>query len=137
MGFKVGVIPVGIMGHTKMHEDMPILIREDLYEKEKDLVGELMVRASSSLSANAIMLANRDVSRLEPELADWFFGEKNIARFTGTDTELTSVMDELREKKILFSATYDETGPAVVALHPIVQSSFLELEHDLEHIEHD
>lgn len=128
LGIKIGVAPLGILGKMKAEEKMPIVIRSDIRGTGAEELAGMLVKASTSVASRAFMLAGGNARQVEPEVADWFFGEKEMTLFFGDTTQMQALLAELGKLKAVHAVYSDESGPAVIAMSPAVQCSALELE---------
>jgi len=134
LGIKVGVLPIGIFGHHKLETQMPIIIRRDIYAGKSEKLGDMMVKSSTSVISQSIMLAGNDINKTEPEALDWFFGAKDTQIFTAMSSQMEKLISDLKRLRVAHSILSDEVGVAIIATSPVVHGPTLELEYDLKQL---
>lgn len=137
LGIKYGVLDYGIVGHPKrFHEPLDIVIREDIANTKKSttLVKESL-NLGMSIVEQALVSANGIVGKLEPELHDWLFGEKNVVLHTCTKKTITKLAQEAKEIGYPTASRTDEQGLSILALSPAVYINDLQYSTELKTFE--
>ena len=136
VGVVVVAIPGITMGRFSKRQSMAIIIRRNLTAKQNNLQLALMVAKSShGVMQKAINMVHGNISKLEPEIADWFFGERNIVFYSGEAPQFQKIENELTSLGIIHASIEDENGAGVMAISPAVSSSSVEFHWGLEPIE--
>jgi hypothetical protein len=135
LGIKIGVMPIGIMGEQKLQEQMPIIARKDIVADSGTQFTNLVTHASLSTLTRALDQVKGDARSLEPEMGDWFYGEKTLKYYEATEAQISSIVAELEKVHVIHALATDEHGPAVLAMSPAVNSVYPEAHWDLKPIE--
>lgn len=137
LGLKYGVLDFGIFGEpSKFHEPLDIIIRENSeYARTSTLLLQESVRLGMTVVEQGLLHAHGDVTKLEPELHDWLFGEKNTTFYTCSQETIQKIIAEMQEIKSPIACTYDEHGPAVLAISPTMYVNDLHYASELQIVE--
>jgi hypothetical protein len=123
----VGVVVVAIPGITmgKFHrkKNMSILVRSDLLSAPTVHLADECTRTSFDVFQRAVLLARGDMKKLEPEIADWFWGGREFAFYEGSGAELAHIRNELVRLGIPHSASEENGMITALAISPIVPRS--------------
>jgi hypothetical protein len=116
-------IPGPTMGIIKKRYNMNFLVtdfnkicKEDLVKKGLD--------ASFSIVASNIKKKKGDANRLEPELYDWLFGDREISFYQASADKLEEVKSELVESGLSFAEMKNEDRFIGLALSPVVDREY-------------
>jgi hypothetical protein len=136
LGIKIGVLPIGLMGRMKIEEKMPIIARSDFLSGTTSVVlAKEAVRTSAGVLEQVFRAAYGQTRLIEPEISEWFTGERE-AIFYAADTEnIRAFLAELRRLFVAHSFIEDENGVALLAVNPSINFSSLELQWDMKELE--
>ncbi|MBI2120328.1 MAG: hypothetical protein HYT94_01750 [Parcubacteria group bacterium] len=127
LGLKIGVLPIGLMGHMKIEEKMPIIARNDFLSRTDAVtLSKEAVWAGAGVLEQAFRAADGQARLLEPEISDWFTGEREAIFYTADAKSIREFLEELERLSIAYSAVEDENGPALLAVNPSINFSSLE-----------
>ena len=120
------IIPGITMGRFKKKETMTIIIERNIARKNKKTMGlpQMVSRASLGVMRQALNHASRDTGNIEPEIADWFYGERKLMLYKTSEEELLKIKKELNELGVIYSLVKREGNPAVLAVSPAVDSAW-------------
>ncbi len=120
LGLKYGILDYGIWGQPlKKETPIHILIQNSVYsESNNALVATQCVFLANRLLEQALLTADGNAYRLEPEMHDWLFGEKHIVLHTGTSHTLQSVANEAKRFAVPIATIENDATVAYVALSP-------------------
>lgn len=124
----VGVVQVAIPGITlgkiKRRRKVLLFVRPDVAERKDFEMSRRVSEATLGLLAGALEEAGGNVYELEPEVGDWFFGERETAFFAADEKELVRIGKELEELDVLHFTTEENGRDAVLAVSPAVNSAY-------------
>lgn len=136
LGIKIGVLPIGLMGHMKTEEKMPIIARSDFLSRTASIVlAKEAVRTSAGVLEQAFRAAYGQTRLIEPETSDWFTGERESIFYTADAKHIRAFMAELRRLSVSHSFVEDEDGVVLLAVNPSINFSSLELQWDMKEVE--
>jgi len=116
-------IPGITLGYWDKKERMLIIVRRDLADNATFDVSRSVTQASIGVLQRAFEMAGGDARKLEPEIADWFFGERGITFCAADPAELSHIVYEVQSLDIIHSVMEKEAKPAVVAISPVINRS--------------
>jgi peptidyl-tRNA hydrolase len=135
----VGIVGLAIPGITlgiiKKKMKMSIIINRDIKNFTKTELTEKVTQASHGILSQALVTAGGEVGKLEPEVADWFFGEKKIVFYKAQTKEVEKIEKELKNLEIIHQKEKIGDETAVLAISPVVNSFFQESFWEIEKIE--
>lgn len=137
LGLKVGILPVGLMGQTKMDETMPIILSEQkLGSKSLMERCDAAVKASNTVLSHAYLSSARKLGDVDPALFEWFLSTKKETRFfTGRVSRIERLVSDLKRLGIAHALEREGSEPLMLAMSPIVHTGTLELFYDLTPVE--
>lgn len=136
LGIKIGVLPIGLMGHMKTEEKMPIIARSDFLSRTASIVlAKEAVRTSAGVLEQAFRAAYGQTRLIEPETSDWFTGDREAIFYTANARSIRAFLVELRRLSVAYSFVEDENGIALLAVNPSINFSSLELQWDMKEVE--
>jgi len=119
----IGIVGVAIPGITlglvKRRRPMSVIIRQDIKEKSGIEFAKRLAYITNELVAKA-SIAGNDNFGLDPDIADWFYHEKDIVLFAAGRNKLDSIPEELASLGIIHSVIEDDRGLALMAVSPAV-----------------
>ena len=126
----LGIVGVAIIGPTlglikRKERDRMHVVITDTYTQDSKKVAEAVQHASLNLLAHELQKVHGEAYRLEPELADWFFGEKETVMYTASKNALQKIADELCEEHIPHAMYKKDSTLLSIALTPSVNSQIL------------
>lgn len=129
----VGALAVAIPGITlgkfPSKKRMSVLIAKHIVDSKK--IAQLSVEAASGILAQQFK-KNPNLDQLEPDVADWFYGERTIKLFSADHEKFTQVMNDLKELSIFHEVLKDDNGIVALAISPAINNYFGEYYWDLE-----
>jgi hypothetical protein len=120
LGLKAGIINYGIFGHpSKRNEPIDIIVREDIAQNitPRELA-QISVTLTSSVVEKGLISASGNSKLLEPELADWLFGEKNVVLHKGALQTILNIKDVLFKVDAPYVFRADKKGVTYLAINP-------------------
>lgn len=130
LGITLGVLPVGIFGHDKPGKKVTVISAQSMTDTGTIIRGG--VRSSLNVLERSIQNAGGDLAKVDPDMSDWFFGEKNLEFFKATKDTILSMQQELSHLDIPHALIQDEHGPLMIAISPAINPETLTLDWDLE-----
>lgn len=135
IGFVGVAIPGPTLGYIKKRKKMPIITRHNLFTSSNVELVRNASKASHDVLAQAFTQAGDDMSDLEPDVGDWFFGERELSFYATDAKTLSHINEELSEFNILHTHVADEKGISLVAVSPVVNSDYQRAQWHLEVLE--
>lgn len=136
LGIKIGVLPIGLMGHMKTEEKIPIIARSDFLSRTATVtLAKEAVRTSAGVLEQAFRAAYGQMRLIEPEINDWFTGEREAIFYTADARSIRAFLAELRRLSVAHSFVEDENGIALLAVNPSINFSSLELQWNVKQVE--
>lgn len=133
LGVKIGVLPIGLMGHMKIEEKMPLIARSDFFSRTAPVVlAKEAVRTSAGVIEQVLRAAYGQMRLIEPEVSDWLTGEREAIFYTADPKNIRAFIAELRRLFIAHSCVEDENGVALLAVNPSINLSSLELQWNMK-----
>lgn len=132
IGITIGIIPGLTLGNIRRKVTMKIIIRCDLAERTDCNVMHMVNKASCGIVERAIRTARGHAGKLEPEVSDWLFGDKEMSFYSADEKTLHKVGKELSRLDIPHIEVEDGGGMAVLAVSPAVNSEYIEASWKLE-----
>ncbi len=129
IGIAVGIIPGFTLGNIKRNTELGIIIQEDFQLGETQL--KKILSSSMELMSEAFSLSQNDVKKLEPEIYEWFFGERQIKIFKGNAKTIEDIEIELIKLSVPFKTILEEQKLKGLIISPTVNLSILSSSHDL------
>jgi hypothetical protein len=91
--------------------------------------------ASLGIVLEALIRAGGNTKKFEPEVADWFFGERAIEVYTTNELTLRTIKKELAELSAVHYILEKKEQVVAVAISPVVNSLVQEIYWDIEQLE--
>ncbi len=122
LGIEIGVLPIGIMGKMKRkHHPIDILINtKKLQALSKADIAKTSVALTGEIVQKGLIRAKGNANLLEPELGDWFFGEKTVVLYGADKNTLTLIHDTLIKANAPISLQRDTNGISAIAIPPTI-----------------
>lgn len=134
VGFAAIAIPGITLGLFSAKKKVNMMVRSDILRKVNLKTSRHISRLSLGLLQQSLNTAGGDTGKLDPDTADWFYGDKEIEFFrTGAET-LTVIKDDMKELGVPVALYEDEKGPAIMALSPVVNGVIAERYYQLDKI---
>ena len=132
----IGIVGVAIPGITlgliKRRMEMPIIIRAEAAQNLGLELSQRITQASHDVLKNALVLAGGDMKMIEPELADWFFGEKTLTCYTASREEMERMQTELVSSDLPHGNADLNGELTVLALSPSINLFNLRSDYNIE-----
>jgi hypothetical protein len=137
LGLQYGVLNYGIIGHPKRPlEPLDVVVREDIMQSiNKVTLARHALKLSMGIVEQGLVLAEGVIQKLEPELHNWFFGEKHTVFHTCSAETLTRLVREIKSIHAPLSYTKDCKGPQMLAISPALYVGDLQEARNLHTIE--
>jgi len=132
LGITIGILPIGIMGHDKPGGKVTVISLNTLKERKSLTQGG--TRTSLSLLERSIKEAGGELKKVDPDMSDWFFGEKTIEFFSAERKTIKSLIKELETLDVPHTHISDEHGATTLAISPAINPETLSLDWDIEKI---
>lgn len=127
VGLMVVAIPGITMGKLRRRkESMTFIIREDAAAESKLDMARSITEASHDVLAQAIRAANCDMQKMEPEMADWFFGEKTMSFYEARGQEMARIQKELEQSDSPFAVSGKNGDTHVLAISPAANRVYMQ-----------
>lgn len=123
IGIAIGIIPGFTLGNIKKSTNMSIIVHENFSFEEDEL--KKFVSLSSELVADAISNSSNDIKRLEPDMHDWFFGERKTKIFKADFETLEKIEIELIKLGAPFKTFVNGHKLSGLIISPSVNTSSL------------
>jgi|GEM_PF-3561678 len=119
VGIAATSIPGITLGKIQTKNCMAFLINNDFLKKTNNLnIGYKISQTCLDFFQNELKKANNKIAKIEPETADWFFGEKKISFYAANNFELEKIKKELDDLDIAYSLVTQKNQIALVAISP-------------------
>jgi hypothetical protein len=132
----VGVAATSIPGITLgkiRRRVMNIILNSDFLKNCTKLeLAKKVTSASTGVLSPTLKKAKFSQKMLEPDIAEWIFGDRYVSFFAADEKELKKIKNDLIRSEILHSSTYSKGRPAVIALSPAANSEYVKNAWDLE-----
>lgn len=127
----VGVVGVAIpgitLGYISRRLTMSIIVRQDQAKQNELQLARQVSQVSLHLVSRSLRQAHGKADQIEPELADWFFGEQAMMFYQATAEQLKGIETELRRMDVPYAALNKGETTGVMAISPVVNGSALGL----------
>lgn len=128
----IGIVGMAIIGPTlgivSKKKVMSVVVDKKIAGQKK--TATLVARVTSDLVSSALLESGGEASKLEPDLADWLFGDKEIMLYESGQNDLQEVKKELEDSKALFSITKKDNQIVALAMSPAVNADYLNKQWD-------
>lgn len=128
----VGALAIAIPGITlglfPSKKKMSVLISKNITNNKK--VAQLSVQSSSGLIAKQLK-QNPDISKLEPDTADWFLNERHIKLYSSDYEKFNQIIDDLKELSVAHEIIKENDEIVALAISPAINNYFSENYWDL------
>jgi hypothetical protein len=132
LGITIGALPIGVLGHDKPGKKVTVISHTT--ETNVESLIENGVRSSLTLLERVVHDARGDLRKVDPDMTDWFFGEKKLEFYKASRETIAELERELSSLDIPHATLSDEHGPVSIAVSPAINPETLTLDWDLEGI---
>lgn len=126
IGMILGVVPPIGAGHIKRKKKMSLIVSREA-QKRGRLFAEGASRAMLGILARALDMAGGNSAKLEPEMGEWFYGDREIAFYEANEDALRDIKKELEQTGILHETTEEDGKIAMIAITPSADALYQEL----------
>ena len=127
IGIRIGVIIGFTLGYTKTSRVASLVLNESAKYGEISEITKTSLGAMLSLLEIGLQTANGDSKKLEPDMADWFFGDKEINIYTAKKGVIDEITKELSFSKIPHAIAKNKNNDVLaLAISPIIENSNIE-----------
>ncbi|MEX0931752.1 MAG: hypothetical protein WDZ88_03300 [Candidatus Paceibacterota bacterium] len=129
-----GIVGFAVIGPTlgliqkRKKTPLSIIVREDVLENDHVDHTQIITRISLEVFERALSHAHGSTRMIEPEVRNWFYGDKNLARHCATQKTLRTIQKELHASGIPFAIENDEKGVSHIAISPVANMSGYNIE---------
>jgi hypothetical protein len=134
IGFIIGIIPPIGVGHIKRKHKMSLIVEHET-AKNARLIAESAAKTSLGMLEKALTRAGGNAKKFEPEIADWFFGERAINFYTTSKQTLLTIQKELTELSVVHYALEQDERMIAIAISPVIKSLAQENHWDIKILE--
>jgi hypothetical protein len=134
IGVTVGVIPGVTLGRLVKTVSMGIILNRNLAGKIDYKMINKINQTSHGVLLGALEMSQGNIRKLEPDLADWFFGERNLRFYQASNRKIKNIKEELKSLGAIYSEVEKEGKAAVLAFSPAVNSYQAEVYWELERL---
>jgi hypothetical protein len=122
LGIKYGAVPVGLWGKANFKDEpMAAIVRADVRARLSEVERTKLVhRLTHEIVERGLLMAGGNTSLLEPELADWLFGEKALTLFVAEPRVFANVYGAVAESVVLFAAHVEHDEPMCIVTSPML-----------------
>lgn len=131
IGIVVGVVPPVGLGHLNRKKKMSLIV-ERAVSRDAGLLATCAAEASLGLLLDALVRAKGDTKKFEPEIADWFFGERAVELYVTNEPVLDNIKKELAELSAIYYPIEDGGHMTAIAISPVTNSLLQEIHWDIE-----
>lgn len=124
VGIAATSIPGVTLGRISKKVSMSVIVDKDNPPGTDIELAEKTVALSHQILFSSIESAGGDLRQLEPEVGDWFFGEKETRFYQASRQELERIESEVKGLGIPYAVSGKSEGRPVLALSPVVNSAF-------------
>ncbi len=118
VGITATDIPGLTLGRFKTKVFMTFLINSDLVSDRGIETTEKITQTSLQIFQNAMERANGDIRKIDPDTAEWFFGDKKISFYETKGEEIEKIKREIKELNIPYSEIKEKEETAFLAINP-------------------
>jgi hypothetical protein len=136
LGLILGVEPFGLWGepNTK-HHPVDIIVRDTVVKKiKKTQLAKMSVALTSEIIQKGLIEVNGNANLLEPELSDWFFGDKTVVFYSADTETLSSIESAIHDAHAPNALRSDTDGTTFLAVGPTIYINDLSESDKLEEI---
>ncbi|MDX1535993.1 MAG: hypothetical protein R3346_04510 [Candidatus Spechtbacterales bacterium] len=123
VGVAKVTMPGPSLGRIKKNKRVSIIIRKDITKKEEARLADKAARVSLGIVSKALVVADGNASQLEPEISEWFFGERELNLYSAEKSELIKIEKELQNLDIIYSSLNDN-DPIMIAVSPAIHNAY-------------
>jgi len=136
LGLMIGVEPFGIFGEAKKkHHPIDIIVRDSVLRKiKKTTLAKMSVTLANEIVQNGLIEVKGNANLLEPELSDWFFGDKTVVFYKASDKTLASIEKSVFDVSAPHARRADKKGTTFLAVGPTFYINDLSESDTLEEI---
>jgi hypothetical protein len=134
IGYVIGVVPPVGLGHVNRKKKMSLIVDHKI-SLDSRLMATYAAEASLGIVLEALIRAGGNTKKFEPEVADWFFGERAIEVYTTNELTLRTIKKELAELSAVHYILEKKEQVVAVAISPVVNSLVQEIYWDMERLE--
>jgi hypothetical protein len=131
VGFVRVAIPGITLGRFKLKNSVSVIVNHKAKKQDAELA-KATARVCAGLIAEALTMARGKILKLEPEIADWLFGDRELDLYTATTDEIGKIRQELKQTKVMHSYSHGDNGIEMLAISPAVNSSYQESKWNIE-----
>lgn len=118
---------LGLIKRRKRKGKLSVLVADRYKTVSREKVGALTIKASGKLLSEALHKLLGDATRLEVELAEWFFEDRNTNVQFCNQSELNRVQNMLKVEQLPHTAVIDDGQMVALAISPIVDLTKIEV----------
>lgn len=132
IGHILGVIPPVGAGNIKRKRKLTLIVRENLVEEDAGGFVQTSARLSAEVIARTAQLSGGRWGELEPETAEWLFGERIVTHFSADAETMGTIARDVRELGIIHAKEVDDDNRiAALAISPMANGEYLGLHYNL------
>jgi len=117
-------IPGVTLGKISRRRTMSIIICDSIATKREMPIAKKIAQASQEVLKVSLNLANGNVRQLEPDIADWFFGDKEMLFYQTSSQKMQKIKKELNVLSIPCAEERFNGLPAILAISPATNNEF-------------
>jgi hypothetical protein len=123
LGVVVGVVPMIGMGRVPIKRTpMSILFRDDITHATTYQTLRAITTLTHRVVERGLIMAGGHTAKLEPELGDWLFGEKELAFYGTTLSNLGQIERHLDKFGVPYASEHDKRGVTLLACSPALSA---------------
>lgn len=136
----IGIVGMALPGptlgviSTKKKKRMSIIVDKKFAQENKIEFANTVIKVSHELLKKELIKSNKDIESLDPDIADWFFGDKEIAFYESETEKINDIKNELNDLNVVFVEKKDNNNNSILAISPAVNDNYQELFWNLERI---
>ncbi len=128
-------IPGVTLGIISKKISMAFIINHKLINNSKLDLARKATQASHGILSGALVMAGGDFKKVEPEIVDWFFGDKSLQFYSADAKKINKIKKELKEMNIIYEAIERKGETAMLAVSPVANSNCQEMYWNLKPLE--
>ena len=120
LGLVIGIEPFGLFGEAKRkHHPIDIIVRDNVLKNiKKTTLAKMSVTLANEIVQKALIEVKGNANLLEPDLSDWFFGDKTIVFYSADEETLYSIEHAVREIDAPYASRADKQSTTFFAVGP-------------------
>lgn len=132
IGFGPGLIPGITLGRFTRRVSMAVILRDRYVAKEQFELSRKISSACLEVLSEALEVSGGNTRNLEPDVSDWFFGDRDMAFYSADESRLADIEKELNVLGVAHAGVREGEEIVLLALSPEVNITYCQSSWDIE-----